>query len=43
MVGARIDGPASSALVIGLLVTDRFLELFAFGGLLQIAAMTFMG
>jgi len=29
------------ALVIGLLVTDRFVDLFAFGGLLQIAALTF--
>ncbi len=29
------------AVAIGLLVTDRFLELFAFGGLLQAAAVTF--
>jgi hypothetical protein len=31
------------SVVMGLFVTDRFLELFAFGGLLQIAAITFMG
>jgi hypothetical protein len=31
------------SLVIGLVASDRFLELFAFGGLLQVAAMIFMG
>ena len=31
------------SLVIGFVITDRFLELFAFGGLLQAAAITFMG
>ncbi|MDQ4041408.1 MAG: hypothetical protein M3141_06620, partial [Actinomycetota bacterium] len=29
------------AVVVGLLVTDRFTDLFAFGGLLQVAALTF--
>ncbi|HKO32159.1 MAG TPA: hypothetical protein VJY85_00280, partial [Candidatus Limnocylindria bacterium] len=31
------------SLVIGFVITDRFLELFAFGGLLQAAAVMFMG
>lgn len=31
------------SLAIGFLITDRFLELFAFGGLLQAAALSFMG
>jgi len=30
------------AVVIGLLITDRFTDLFAFGGLLQVAALTFL-
>ena len=38
-LGSRWCG--ALAVVIGLLVTDRFMDLFAFGGLLQIAALAF--
>jgi hypothetical protein len=41
VLGSRWAGALS--VVIGLFVTDRFLELFAFGGLLQVAAMACMG
>lgn len=41
VIGSRWAGALS--VVMGLFVTDRFLELFAFGGLLQVAAMTCMG
>jgi hypothetical protein len=40
VVGSRWAG--SLAIVVGLLVTDRFTELFAFGGLLQVAALTML-
>lgn len=40
VLGSRWVGAFSA--VIGLLVTDRFLELFAFGGLLQAASMSCM-
>ncbi|MDQ2941696.1 MAG: hypothetical protein M3R05_05850 [Chloroflexota bacterium] len=40
VLGSRAAGAFS--VVLGLLVTDRFIELFAFGGLLQAAALMFM-
>ncbi|TAL06320.1 MAG: hypothetical protein EPO00_11345 [Chloroflexota bacterium] len=44
-VGRAVDGRTSTglvAVVLGLLVTDRYLELLAFGGLLQAAAIVFL-
>ncbi|HEX3219870.1 MAG TPA: hypothetical protein VHU77_07585 [Candidatus Limnocylindria bacterium] len=41
LLSSRWAGVLAAA--IGFLVTDRFLELFAFGGLLQSSAITFMG
>jgi hypothetical protein len=41
VLGSRWAGALS--VVMGLFVTDRFLELFAFGGLLQVAAMACTG
>src|SRR6266567_9065970 len=46
MLGALVLGSrwaGAFSVVMGLFVTDRFLELFAFGGLLQVAAMATMG
>nr|MBA2700318.1 hypothetical protein [Chloroflexota bacterium] len=45
VAGSALDGRSVSgllAVVAGLLVTDRYLELLAFGGLLQAAAIVFM-
>ena len=39
-LGSRWAGAVS--VVIGLLVTDRFTDLFAFGGMLQVAAIAFL-
>ena len=41
LLSARWAGVLTVA--AGFLVTDRFLELFAFGGLLQVSAITFLG
>ncbi|MEO8468922.1 MAG: hypothetical protein ABI573_04560 [Chloroflexota bacterium] len=44
-VGRAVDGRTATGLVaviLGLLVTDRYLELLAFGGLLQAAAVVFL-
>lgn len=44
-IGRAVDGRTSTgllAVVLGLLVTDRYLELLAFGGLLQAAAIVFL-
>ncbi len=45
VAGSALDGRSLTglvAVVVGLLVTDRYLELLAFGGLLQAAAIVFM-
>lgn len=44
-MGRAVDGRTATGLVaviLGLLVTDRYLELLAFGGLLQAAAIVFL-
>ena len=44
-IGRAVDGRTSTgllAVILGLLVTDRYLELLAFGGLLQAAAIVFL-
>ncbi len=44
-IGRAVDGRTATgllAVILGLLVTDRYLELLAFGGLLQAAAVLFL-